>query len=266
MTTGAPGRELSALEFDVLTEHLGVAAVPLVLRVHSPGRTHRERAELVDSVWRGLADRNLAGGGELNRGLARLLRLLDHPTSEVDGRLWCGRSVRVFAGARGEDGVLVTKDGDALRVRRAAATAVAREAVSVLPPAQAGPGRSVAVRSADLDAAAAETGGDVEALEQELRRRGVRADDAEDLTAMVRGAGSRGQFGAAARDGTGRRVRAERVVAFFDTPHGRYAQLRRDSPSGDPWSTIAPADDRRMIALVEELRGELTGHADGFGS
>ena len=47
---------LSALEFDVLTEHLELTRVPLVLRVPSPGRTHQERAELVGGVWRQLAE------------------------------------------------------------------------------------------------------------------------------------------------------------------------------------------------------------------
>lgn len=248
---------LSALEFDVLTEHLELTRVPLVLRVPSPGRTHQERAELVEGVWRQLAARGLGDRRDLDPRLHRWLRLLTTPLSEVDGRAWFDRSVRLFAAAdTADDAVLVVKEGEHLAFRPAAPSGLAREAVSVLPPAGAGPGRSVTVRSEDLDAAAAETGGDAEALEHRLRARGVRPDDAEALTAMVREAGARGQFGAAARDRLGRRVRAGRVVAFFDTPHGRYAQLRRDSPSGEAWSTIAPADTRRMIAHVEELRAE----------
>ena len=59
--TGVLGRErgdlpaaepitISALEFDVLWEHLRLAEMPLVLRVPSPGRTYTERRELVAHV------------------------------------------------------------------------------------------------------------------------------------------------------------------------------------------------------------------------
>lgn len=248
----------------MLIEHLNLEQVPLVLRVPSPGRTHRDRAELVDAAWRQLAARDLGDRRDLDPRLSRWLHLLIKPTSEVDGRCWFDRSLRLFGAAGSpehadDDAVLVVKDGDELTFRPAPVSGLAREAVSVLPAWTAGPGRSVTVRSADLDAAAAATGGRAEVLEHQLRRHGVRSDDAEALAAMIREAGARGQFGAAARDRIGRRVRGNRVVAFFDTPHGRYAQLRRNSPSGEAWSTIAPADSRRMIAHLDELRAEVPG-------
>ncbi|MEU6133234.1 ESX secretion-associated protein EspG [Saccharopolyspora sp. NPDC047091] len=259
---GAGPVRLSALEFDVLAEHLGLDTLPLVLRVPSPGRTWSERAELADSAWRSMGAKQLGDRRRLDPALDRMLRLLAHPESEVDGRTWFDRSVRVLAASgvpdgSGADAVLVVKNEDALTLRPVSATGLVREATSVLPALGAGPGRSVTVRSADLDEAASATAGNAEALEGELVRRGVRGDDAEMLTSMVREAGARGQFGAAARDRLGRRVRAPRVVGFFDTPHGRYAQLRRDSPSGDSWSTVAPADGRRLIAHVDELLTEL---------
>ncbi|GAA4834455.1 ESX secretion-associated protein EspG [Saccharopolyspora rosea] len=252
---------LSALEFDVLTEHLGLERMPLVLKVPSPGRTRAERAELVDAVWRSLADRDLGGPTRLDPELEGMLRLLVRPDREVDARLWLDRSVRVLAAAGPvDDAVLVVKDEDELTFRPAAASGLAREAVSVLP---AGSGGSVSVPSADLDAAAEEAGDDLERLPTALVRRGVRADDAETLARMVNGVGSRGQFGVAARDRWGRRTRAGHVVGCFDTPHGRYAQLRRESPSGQPWSTIAPADARRLTAHVEELLAEVTDGLPG---
>ncbi|GAA0526512.1 ESX secretion-associated protein EspG [Saccharopolyspora subtropica] len=251
---------LSALEFDVLIEHLRLETTPLVLKVPSPGRTHTERAELVERAWRSLASRDLGRPTGLDPELEAMLRLLARPTREVDGRMWLGRSVRVLAAADDDAGsaVLVIKDGDALTMRSAAITGLPREALSALPPQPPGPGRSVSVRSSDLDAAAAEAGDNVEQLSGVLQRRGVRPDDAETLTGMVAGAAARGQFGAAARSRSGRRVRAGRVVGFFDTPHGRYAQLRRESPSGELWSTVAPVDARRLTAHVEELLAEVT--------
>jgi hypothetical protein len=254
----APALTLSALEFDVLTEHLGFDNPPLVLKVPSPGKTYTERAELVGRVWDALAARDLGRPTKLDPELEWMLSVFAQPTREVDGRLWFGRSIRVLAAAADDDrAALAVKDGDTFTLRSAAATGLPREAASVLPPQPAGPGGSVTLRSADLDASATEAADDIEKLRVALGRRGVRADDAATLARMVREAGTRGQFGAAARDRRGRRVRADRVVGFFDSPQGRYVQLRRESPSGDAWSTIAPADTRRLIGHIEELVAEI---------
>jgi hypothetical protein len=255
---------LTAVEFDVLAEHLGIDTVPLVLKVPSPGRTHTERAEIVSAAWESLSARELGAPTGLEPELEWMLRLLARPGREIDGRMWFHRSVRVLAAAQDVDSgraVLVIKDGDTLTLRPAAATGLPREAASVLPPLAAGPGRSVTLRSADLDAAAAEAGEDLDVLQAALRRRGIRSDDADTLARMVGEASTRGQFGVAARDRSGRRIRASRVIGFFDSPHGRYVQLRRESPSGDPWSTIAPADARRLVGHIEELHDEVLGRS-----
>ncbi|MDI2032176.1 ESX secretion-associated protein EspG [Saccharopolyspora sp. TS4A08] len=250
---------LSALEFDVLTEHLGLDELPLVLKVPSPGRTHSERAELVDSTWRALSRRGLISGGEPDPELEAVLRLVAEPGREIDGRNWLGRSVRVLAAAEndGERAVLVVKDGDHLEFSPTSAAGLPRAAVSPLPDLPAGPGRSVSVPSRALDDAAADVGDKVEELPAALRRRGVRPDDADALTEMVAGATAQGQFGAAARTRFGKRDRAERVVGFFDTALGRYVQLRTASPSGEAWSTIAPVDNRRLVGHLEELLHEI---------
>ncbi|MFI0469059.1 ESX secretion-associated protein EspG [Saccharopolyspora sp. 5N102] len=262
MTVTDTGRQLtlSALEFDVLTEHLELDTMPLVLKVPSPGRTHTERAKLVESAWRSLGARDLGRPTELDPELEWMLRLLARPGREVDGRIWMGRSVRVLAAsdAETEGAALVVKDQDALSLRAAAATGLPREAVSVLPTLPPGPGRSVSVPSSDLDGAAEEAGDNIERLQNALQRRGIRPDDAETLMSMVAGVEARGQFGTAARDRYGRRIRADHVIGFFDTAHGRYAQLRRESPSGDVWSTVAPVDTRRLIGHVEELLAEVS--------
>ena len=251
--------KLSTLEFDVLVEQLELP-MPLVLKVPSPGRTHSERAELVETAWRSMRRRGLGRPTAVAPRLARMLRVLCQPDREVDGRLWLAGSCRLLAAARSGDpqGVLAVKTGETLALREIPASGLARAAVSVLPPQPAGPGRSVSLRSRDLDSAAAETGSTVEHLASALRKRGVRSNDAEMLTRMVTGAGWRGQFGAAAKDQLGQRVRGSYVVGFFDTEHGRYVQLRRPSPSAELWSTIAPVDQRRLLAHVEELLAEVT--------
>ncbi|MEB3368120.1 ESX secretion-associated protein EspG [Saccharopolyspora mangrovi] len=252
---------LSALEFDVLAEHLRLDRVPLVLKVPSPGNTHTERAELVSSAWRALSNRGLISAGELDSELERMLRVIAEPDREIDGRSWFQRSVRVLAAAGndGEHAVLVVKDRDHLTFSPVSAAGLPRAAISPLPELPPGPGRSVSVPSEALDAAAADVGDKVEQLPGALQRRGVRHDDAEVLAEMVAGAVAQGQFGAAARDRWGKRERAERVVGFFDTALGRYTQSRTASPSGEAWSTIAPVDTRRLIGHLEELLTEVTG-------
>lgn len=250
---------LSALEFDVLTEHLRLETMPLVLKVPSPGRTHTERAKLAEKAWRSLTARDLGRPTRIDPELEWMLRLLAQPECEVDGRIWMQRSVRVLAAAGSGRAVLARKEDDGLRLRPASARGLCREAVSVLPPLSSGPGRSVSLRSADLDNAADEAGGNTEDLTACLQRRGVRPDDAETLTSMVGGTTTMGQFGAATRNRHGRRVRADHVVGVFDTALGRYIQLRRPSVSGEQWSTIAPVDDRRLIRHIEQL---LTGVPD----
>lgn len=249
---------ISTLEFDVLWEHLELDAMPLVLKVPSPGRTDAERAAIVRDVWDSLSRRGLGGPVDVDPTLERLLHLLRRADREIDGRLWVGGPVRVLAAATGEDAVLAVLRGDALTLRWADATGLPRHALSALPQAPAGPGRSITLPTADFEAAAREATKQEE-LAAALRARGVRDDDAKQLAEMIGDIESRGQFGSAARDRWGRRVRAPRVISFFDTAAGRYLQVRRDSPTEEPWTTISPADHRRMLQHLTELHEEQLG-------
>ena len=246
---------ISALEFDVLWEHLRLETMPLVLKVPSPGKTHGERADLERRVWADLERRGLGRPVSLNPMLEDLLHLLNRPQSEVDGRLWLGRSVRVLAAAKGQSGVLAVLDGEQLTLRAASSEGLPREALSVLPPCKPGTGHSITLPSTDLDAAAASAGSTAD-LENALRGRGMRQDDAHTLGEMLTDAGNRGQFGAAVRDKWGKRVRPDRVIGFFDTPAGRYVQMRRATPGQQPWSTVSPIDGRRLVHHLEELLAE----------
>jgi EspG family len=249
---------ISALEFDVLWEHLGLETMPLVLKVPSPGKTREERRDIEDQVWRQLGARGLGGPRALDPTLEDLLHVLNRPQQEIDARLWLAeRSVRVLAAGKGQAGVLAVLDGGQLILRPAEADGLPREALTALPPAPAGEGHSITLPSADLDAAAASAGAP-EDLEAALQGR-LRADDARTLAEMVRDVSHRGQFGAAARDKWGKRVRPDRVVAFYDTPKGRYLQMRRAAEGQAPWSTITPVDHRRMHHHLVELLAEAAG-------
>lgn len=248
--------EISTLEFDVLWEHYhGEAQMPLVLRVPSPGRTDDERRRIVRGVWDGLAGRGLGTPVDAHPGLTDLLSRLRKPDREIDGRLWLGGEVRLLAAATGDEAVLAVLANGRLTLRPADATGLPRFALSVLPETQAGPGQSITLPTADFEAAAKEARKQEE-LATALRERGVRAGDAQTLADMIGDIVNRGQYGSAARDKWGRRVRARRVISFFDTEAGRYLQVRRESEGTEPWTTISPASPRRLLQHLTELHEE----------
>jgi hypothetical protein len=248
--------DISTLEFDVLWEHYhGEAQMPLVLRVPSPGRTDDERRRIVRGVWDGLASRGLGTPVDAHPGLTHLLSLLPRPDREIDGRLWLGGEVRLLAAATGDAAVLAVLANGRLTLRPADATGLPRFALSVLPEVPAGPGQSITLPSADFEAAAKEARKQEE-LAAALRERGVRVGDAQALADMIGDIVHRGQYGSASRDKWGRRVRADRVISFFDTEAGRYLQVRRESPDTEPWTTISPANPRRLLQHLTELHEE----------
>jgi hypothetical protein len=248
---------LSALEFDVLWEHLGLGAMPLVVKVPSPGKTDEERAELEERAWADLESRGLGRQVDLDPEIEHLLRVLARPDQEVDARTYVDRGIRLLAASTGNDAAVAVLSDGMLTVRRASAANLAGAAFGVLPARPAGPGKSVTLRSADFEAAANGAGGTREGFGAALLAQGVRPEDATALTQMIDDVHGTGNFGAAARDRLGRRQRADRVVSFFDTDEGRYVQVRRISQDGNLWTTISPVDSRRLVHHIEELLAEI---------
>jgi hypothetical protein len=253
---------ISALEFDVLWEHLKYEDMPLAVKVPSPGATWTERKQLVGQAWAGLEQRGLGRPVDLAPGLGHALSVLSRPDREVDGRTWVGRSVRFLAAARGTEAVLAILADDWLTFHSIEAGALPGVAIGVLPPMSAGPGQSVSLRTEDFEAAASGAGGTQEGFEHALRSRGLRDDDVKALKMMISDVKGTGNFGAAARDKWGKRHRGERVVAFFDTDEGRYLQVRRPSPDGSLWTTISPTDNRRLTHQVEQMYSEVVQLAE----
>lgn len=257
----APPITLSALEFDVLWEHLGLGDMPLVVKVPSPGKTHEERALLEARVWSALESRGLGRAVEVDRDIEELLGVLAKPQREVDVRAYVGRDVRALAASIGETGAVAELSGDQVTLRRTTESSLPSAALAVLPPAPAGPGRSVTLPTADFEEAARAAGRTREGFGAALLDRGLRPDDAEALVEMIKDVAHTGNFGAAARDRLGRRRRAERVVSFFDTEDGRYVQTRRPADDGTMWTTISPADLRKLTHHVTELLDEVVAEA-----
>lgn len=250
---------ISALEFDVLWEHLRLEDMPVVLRVDSPGGSEEERKRLVQAAWTSLEQKGYGRPVDLDPRLARMLRVLERPDSEIDARLWLNKHVRVLVAAVEDYAVHASLLDNNLILREASLTGLPREALAGVPELPAGPGESVNLRSALFEQAAlsARTPGQ---FALELNQAGVPERDVESLQRMITDVIGQGQFGAAARDRWGHRTRTDHVVSFFDTAEGRYVQIRRPS-SGDDWSTIAPVDARRMHQHVSAMYEEVCQRA-----
>lgn len=253
---------LSALEFDVLWEHLRLGALPLVVKVPSPGKTFEERAEIETRVWAGLEARGLGRPVEVNQDIADMLGVLSRPEREVDVRAYVGRDVRVLAASAGDGAAVAELSDGSVTLRQVSASGLPSAALAVLPARPAGPGQSVTLRTAEFEAAANGAGGTREGFGQALLAGGLRSDDAAALAEMIKDVTHMGNFGAAARDRLGRRHRADRVVSFFDTDDGRYVQVRRPADDGTLWTTISPADLRKLTHHVGELLDEVVEEAD----
>jgi hypothetical protein len=257
----APPITLSALEFDVLWEHLRLGDMPLAIKVPSPGKTHEERARLEARAWFDLEARGLGRPVEVNPDIQELLGVLAKPDREVDIRAFVGRDMRVLAAAAGAVAVVAELSGDTVTLRPASESGLPSAALATLPANQAGPGRSVTLPTADFEQAARSAGHTREAFGAALLEVGLRPDDAEVLAEMIKDVAHTGNFGAAVRDRLGRRRRAVRVVSFFDTEEGRYVQTRRPADDGTLWTTISPADLRKLTHHVTELLDEIEAEA-----
>jgi EspG family len=252
---------VSALELDVLWEHLRLGQLPLVVKVPSPGKTFEERARLEQRAWFDLEGRGLGRPVDLHPDIRDILGILAKPDREVDARAHAGRNLRVLAAATGEFAGVAQLSGEQVTLRRASATGLPAAVLAALPALPAGPGQSVTMRTEEFEAAANGAAGTKDGFRKALLELDMRSDDVDALAEMIKDVSGMGNFGAAARDKLGRRRRADRVVSFFDTEDGRYMQIRRPSADGAMWTTISPADPRKLTHHVDELLDEIVREA-----
>ncbi|AHI02165.1 hypothetical protein GCM10010174_33110 [Kutzneria viridogrisea] len=237
---------LSTAAYQVLWEQLGLPDMPTVLTVPPRGFTERDRRAVVRE-----AQRELAGA---DARTAELVALLHRPSRAVDVRMYVDGPIRALAAARGEAGVLAVLHEGQLGLDPLPGGAVARAAVDLLPVVPAGPGRSVSLPSTILRAAGCGGGTvDGKGFEVALRAQGVPAEDARELRLMLDGVVRRGTFGVTVADELGREHRADHVVAWSDTERGRYLMEDSRAMDGRGWTTVAPADNRRLVGQVQRL-------------
>jgi len=248
---------LSRLEFDVLWEREELPRRHVAIEVASPGATHTERRAIVAETMAGLEQRGLAKRERAVAELADWLTLLAHPQVSVDSWVWTDRTIRSLTAASGSQAVLAVVDGPEVWLIPVRDSAVAEAAVSVAGDTPAGAGYSVNLETDVLLDADQAAGSDPREFALSLGRAGVPTDDANVIANMTNDMQVRGQFGVTRRQRDQRMRRADRVVCFHDTPYGRYLYLARANNDGRLWSTITPADNRRLVTCVEELLDEV---------
>ncbi|MEV6606852.1 ESX secretion-associated protein EspG [Kutzneria sp. NPDC051319] len=248
---------LSRLDFDVLWENERFPRRHVALDVPSPGMTHTERSRIVQETWRSLEHRGLAERGRATPNISDDLALLAYPRRAVYGFIWApDRKITLLAASNGGSALMGVVDGDEVWLIRSDDGAIADAAVSVAGDMPPGPGQSISLPTQLLTGADARAKGDPQRLVMALADENVPLGQAQALVGMVAGMTTRGQFGAETARGAERPRRAERVIAFHDTPNGRYLHVVKPSADRTQWSTITPADNRVLVASVRELLDE----------
>lgn len=245
---------LSTLEFDVLWESERLPARHVAIDVPSPGKTHTERAELVRDAFAALEQRGLARQRRAVPELVDWLNLLAYPQVSVDSWVWTDHEIKSLAAQSGNQAVLAVVEPEQVWLIPARGTAIAESAVSVAGVVPAGRGFSVSIATELLIEAEARSHGN---LASTLKDSGVPTVDANGLAAMLAGMTTRGQFCVERRQRDQQLKRADRVIAFHDTPEGRYGYLARVNAGGQSWSTITPADNAMLAAWVWDLLDEV---------
>lgn len=245
----------SAAEFDVCWEHLKLGETPLLLELPSPGRTWEERRQIAGQVLAALRARGLVDGDGPTDRVVDAMRLLRSFSWSVDLRLVTEHLTHVIGAASGDHGVLCAREGEEFYLASMPDYAVVPNLVAMAGEVPAGSCDTINVRASVLDSALIAAQGSQHLFADELIRRGEPGADARLLARLWASGGWCGQFGVTVTDRAGVRRRASRVVGFFDTAEGRYLQLRRNGYSG-PICVVTPADNRKLLANVEELLRE----------
>lgn len=251
--------ELSALEFDVLWEHLRLGRFPTVLNLNSHGATRAERAELAAKAWDSLAGRGLGRAAEPHPGLANRLRVLAQPEWEVDARIHRPTAeprISALIATRRAQAVVAVLHTDRLTLRTARADQLAEAALALLPAHRPGTGASITLPAEVLDDAATRAGNNPDTLARALAARGLGRTEARKIADVAAGVTRFAHLGAARTRPPDARRRASHVVSVYDTTTGRYLFTRKPS-AGRMWATLVPGPDPVILRQLTELLAEL---------
>jgi hypothetical protein len=241
------GIELSTLELDVVWRSQPFGELPLILDIPSPGATHAERAALEAQVWTELIERDLADDpGHATNTVVTALQVIARRRLSLHLRTFGPDARRALVAQRGRRTVLGVLDDQGFRLARVADTGLANTLLSLLPEVPAGPGRSVSapIHGFERASQAASSTAAIEALTEQ----GLDRTDARTLLDMTTGSIRTGQIAAEVRKRDGHIARSDHVIAFHDTPHGRYQAVVRDE-----YLTVAPATTTTLARAINTL-------------
>jgi hypothetical protein len=248
---------LSAAQWDVLTEVLGLEGYPAPIQVRSTGRTRLEHARVRADVGVELRRLGLLRAGRVDADLEAAVRLLHWPTTWVDS-VWLAdavadQPVRVVAARGGAAGVCALQHPDqpgATLLEVIPATGLAAAVVSRLPSHPPGCSAAVTVQPRSPQP----TGGLLVAASPV---RGTAERDLAAAAAILDKPHLRaGQIAANVRDPSGQ-VRRSDVLRWCDNVDGRY-HVMVDQRSGESTSmTIGPSDPQRLSDGVQRLLAAL---------
>lgn len=255
--------QLSAVQWEVLTESLHLEGYPTPIQVRSAGRADVEAGHLRAEANTELSRRGLLRAGRVEADLEAALRLLHWPACWV-ASMWLPEEttdqvVRVIAARKGTVGVCALQHPDqpgATLLEIIPAGGLASAVVGKLPPHP--PGRSPVVT--------------VPRPQRAEPSRGILVTSSPARTSIERARAAasvildqpharEGQIVATARDASGR-VRCSDVLQWCDNPDGRYQVTVSHPPGGSEWLAVHPADPQRLgegvqrlLASVQPMRG-----------
>ena len=238
--------ELSPVELDVVWRSQPFDELPLIIDVPSPGGTRAERDALEAKVWAGLVERELADDhGRPTAEVSGALGVIARRSRALQLRMFGLDPLRAILAVRGVRAVLAVLDTN-FRLAKVSKIGLTGTLLSLVPELPAGPGHTITVPAASL-MAAAEAATPARAWKT-LSDHGVNRDDARILIGMATGSIRTGQIAAERRAPNGRLTRSARIVAFHDTPKGRYQTLRNAEHI-----TVGPASRAALARSVNEL-------------
>ncbi|MBV9729838.1 MAG: ESX secretion-associated protein EspG [Pseudonocardiales bacterium] len=251
------GWQLSAAQWDVLTEVLRLEGYPAPIQVRSHGRTDVERGHIRAEVDEELRRLGVVRAGRVEADLEAALRLLHQPASWVDSA-WlpdaaAEQPVRVVAARGGAMGVCALQHPDrpgATVLDIIPSAGLAAAVVGRLPPHPLG--RSAAVTIA-LAPSPERPGGVL--VSASPARTSVERERAAVSAILDQPHLRAGQIAANVRDSAGRMHRSQ-VLRWCDNPDGRY-QINLTSHPGNGFLTVTPGDPHRLATTLQHLLDSL---------
>ena len=252
--------QLSAAQWDVLTEALRLEGYPAPIQVRSHGTTDVERGRIRAEVGEELRRLGLVRAGRVEADLEAALRLLHRPASWLDS-VWltdavAQQPVRVLAARGGTLGVCALQHPDrpgATVLDIIPAAGLAAAVVDRLPPHPPGhsPGGTIAL--APSPERPTQPGGVL--VSASPARTTVERERAAVSAILDQPHARAGQIAANVRDSAGQ-VHRSQVLRWCDNPDGRY-QITVTPRRNDRSLAITPGDPHRIATTLQHLLDSL---------